>query len=671
MRPRHAVTLLALLAAPTIGCNDANPLAPKPTRETQFVPAASTVVPSSEGLNSLGYVTTDKGDYAPGAIVGVTGAGFSPGEPVTLSFEESPARHDTRQLTTVADENGRIKSEGYRVSADAAGQGFTLTAWGQTSHISATEYFADSHISVSFVVPDNAPAYASVSVITVYGDQFFPVLQCPPAVIPVAPVYDLILTRGPATVPLDAVVVTGIAELDKLVAVDVPGRRPGIDDVIVTADNTCDEFYFVSGGVFVWRSPNRPPLANAGPDQTAYRSNPAEAIVTFSGSAVDPDGDPMQFAWYEGLTQIASGAQATAALALGVHVIQLRVSDGNGGVDSDVLVVTVLNRPPVIKPGGPYSADEGMAVRLAATATDPDDDALSYAWDFGDGSSETGSTLSASHFYADNGDYTARITVDDGHGGVDSKPVRITISNVPPSLGPLAGPIQPQPIGTTVTVSAPYTDLGSADTHSTAIEWGDGTAAGVASSNIATGTHIYSAAGVYTVHMTVTDDDGGVSNQAVFQYVIVYDPSAGFATGGGWITSPAGAYAPNPALAGKASFGFVAKYPKCATNPSGNTEFQFQEDNLAFQSTSYHWLVVGGAKAQFKGEGAINGGATVYGFLLTAIDGQLNGGGGADRFRLKIWDKTTDAVIYDNQRGAAEDGDAATVLGGGSIVIHK
>ena len=151
----------------------------------------------------------------------------------------------------------------------------------------------------------------------------------------------------------------------------------------------------------------------------------------------------------------------------------------------------------------------------------------------------------------------------------------------------------------------------------------------------------------------------------------MYDPSAGFATGGGWITSPAGAYAPDPALAGKASFGFVAKYLKGATNPSGNTEFQFQEGNLAFQSTSYQWLVVAGAKAQFKGEGAINGSASVYGFLLTAIDGQLYGGGGADRFRLKIWDKSTDAVIYDNQRGAAEDGDAATLLGGGSIVIHK
>lgn len=59
-----------------------------------------------------------------------------------------------------------------------------------------------------------------------------------------------------------------------------------------------------------------------------------------------------------------------------------------------------------------------------------------------------------------------------------------------------------------------------------------------------------------------------------------------------------------------------------------------------------------------------------YGFLLTAIDGQLPGGGGADKFRIKIWNIATSAIVYDNQMGAL-DGDAPnTTLGGGSIVIH-
>jgi hypothetical protein len=151
---------------------------------------------------------------------------------------------------------------------------------------------------------------------------------------------------------------------------------------------------------------------------------------------------------------------------------------------------------------------------------------------------------------------------------------------------------------------------------------------------------------------------------------VVYDPTAGFVTGGGWIDSPAGAYAGDPSLAGKATFGFVAKYQKGANIPTGQTQFQFHAAGLDFKSTSYQWLVIAGAKAQFKGWGTINGEGN-YGFLLTAIDGQVKNGGGSDKFRIKIWDIATDAVIYDNQMRAGDTSDSATVLSGGSIVIRK
>jgi hypothetical protein len=121
-------------------------------------------------------------------------------------------------------------------------------------------------------------------------------------------------------------------------------------------------------------------------------------------------------------------------------------------------------------------------------------------------------------------------------------------------------------------------------------------------------------------------------------------------------------------LTGKANFGFVSKYQKGATIPSGNTEFQFKAGNLNFKSSSYEWLVIAGARAQFKGEGTING-AGNYGFMLTAIDGQISGGGGSDKFRIKIWDGET--IVYDNQIGDLDDADPLTLLGGGSIVIHK
>jgi len=91
-----------------------------------------------------------------------------------------------------------------------------------------------------------------------------------------------------------------------------------------------------------------------------------------------------------------------------------------------------------------------------------------------------------------------------------------------------------------------------------------------------------------------------------------------------------------------------------------------------FSSTVYQWLVVSGAKAQYKGSGTING-VGDFGFLLTATDGDIAGGGGTDRFRIKIWSVTTGAIVYDNALGASEDIDNANpqVIGGGSIVIHK
>jgi hypothetical protein len=156
----------------------------------------------------------------------------------------------------------------------------------------------------------------------------------------------------------------------------------------------------------------------------------------------------------------------------------------------------------------------------------------------------------------------------------------------------------------------------------------------------------------------------------VFQYVVVYDPDGGFVTGGGWIDSPVGACPRGPTLTGKAKFGFVSKYKKGATVPTGQTAFHFMVSDLSFHSDDYEWLVIAGARARYKGTGAINSEGN-YGFMVTAIDGEMAGGGGSDKFRIKIWEKDTGTIIYDNQMGAADDADPATVIGGGSIVIHE
>lgn len=241
----------------------------------------------------------------------------------------------------------------------------------------------------------------------------------------------------------------------------------------------------------------------------------------------------------------------------------------------------------------------------------------------------------------------------------------------PLAVASLTAPAAPHALGTATTVTAHFAATDNDSGRICSFAWGDDTFdSGLdAGAESVAASHTYASPGVYRVTVTAENDCGDV-DIAVHEFVVVYDPEGGFVTGGGWIHSPAGAYALDHALSRKANFGFVAKYHQGANVPSGSTEFQFKAGDLNFKSTSYAWLVVAGAKAKFKGSGRINGSGD-YAFQITATDGQIQGGGATDRFRIKIWDPSGDGVIYDNQPGDSDTADATTTLGGGGIVIHK
>ena len=328
------------------------------------------------------------------------------------------------------------------------------------------------------------------------------------------------------------------------------------------------------------------------------------------------------------------------------------------------------NDPPLADHGGPYTGNEGSPVTFYGTGSwDPDGDLLTYYWTFGD--NYDGSGAVTDHTYAENGIYGVCITVTDPDGLSDTKCTIAEIANVDPAVGPITGPVEPVQVNTTVDFSADFTDQGTEDTHVAAWDWGDGNSDTIDSTTSPiSANHIYEVPGVYTIEFTVTDDDDGVGT-SLFQYVVVYDMEGGFVTGGGWIDSPAGAYAADPSLTGKANFGFVSKYKKGATTPTGETEFQFKVADLNFHSDAYEWLVIAGAKAMYKGTGTINGIGN-YGFMLSAIDEKLTSSTDVDLFRIKIWDKdNNDVIVYDNKMGEADDIDPTTAIGGGSIVIHK
>jgi PKD repeat protein len=339
------------------------------------------------------------------------------------------------------------------------------------------------------------------------------------------------------------------------------------------------------------------------------------------------------------IDQIGTGSPIT----LEFQIYDTFPSNNTGGLC--VSIYKFNNTAPVAYPGGPYQGLPNAEISLDGSASsDSDGDPLTYAWDFGDG--QTGTGVTPSHTYTAADTYDVCLTVNDGF--VDSTEVCTTaVINTTPTADP-GGPYLGA-VNTAIPFDGSYSSDPDGDSLSYAWTFGDsGTGTGDKPS------HTYTSVGIFDVCLTV--NDGYASSDNICTIAVVYDPAGGFVTGGGWINSPLGAYAADLTLSGKASFGFVAKYKKGANVPDGNTEFQFKAGDFNFHSTSYQWLVVAGNKAQFKGEGTINGQGT-YKFMIWADDDS------PDTFHIKIWEgENEDTPIYDSD---------VQNLGGGSIVVHK
>lgn len=433
---------------------------------------------------------------------------------------------------------------------------------------------------------------------------------------------------------------------------------------------------------------NATPVYTPPADQTANEG----ASTSFAlGSFSDPDGGPWEIvvSWgdpspAETFSRSTAGTIPPRAHTYddnATYTVSVTVTDSDGASDSGTFQVVVANVAPTATFEAQSPVDEGSSFHLALTSpSDPSGaDTVAgfvYAFDCGDGAGygPFGPSNTRDCPTTDNGTRAVGGKIRDKDLGTTEYTATVVVNNVPPSCGPIVVVPPVTSVSTLVTATAPFTDPGTADTHTAVMDWGDGTSspatvAETAGSGTATATHTYSSAGIYTLILTVTDDDGG-SGQCTFEFVIVFDRAAGFVTGGGWIDSPPGAYTADPTLTGKANFGFVAKYHKDADVPSGNTEFQFKAGDVNFKSTGYEWLVVFGARAVFMGSGTING-AGDYRFFVSVIDGQKPGGGGDDKFRIRIWEAATGIPVYDNGLGASITTPPATSLGGGSITIHS
>jgi PKD repeat protein len=173
------------------------------------------------------------------------------------------------------------------------------------------------------------------------------------------------------------------------------------------------------------------------------------------------------------------------------------------------------NAPPVVVVDGPYAAAEGSPVQFSsAGSNDPNGKPVTYAWNFGDGTTST--EANPSHVYVDNGSYAVTLTVTDQSGLARSVASTSAIANAAPVVSATLGAAT-IPSGGSVALTGSFSDAGLADAPWTySIAWGNGTTGGTlnAQSQQVSGTRQFCAAGSYAVTLSVTDKDGGTGSAA-------------------------------------------------------------------------------------------------------------------------------------------------------------
>jgi PKD repeat protein len=253
---------------------------------------------------------------------------------------------------------------------------------------------------------------------------------------------------------------------------------------------------------------NLPPIPVINPVVCAAR------VCTIYGvSSSDPNSDTFTYLWTfgDGPTTSTAVNPAKTYAADGSYTVTLTVTDAWGDAATTTRVVTIAepatNVAPV--PVLPVPTCVARACTFASTGSaDPNGDAFTYSWNFGDGSAAV-TTASAARTYVADGTYTVTLTLTDAWGDAASTTRVVTITEPATNAAPVPVMAVPVCAGRTCTVSGNGSSDPNGDAFTYTWIWGDGTANGTGQNPAA---HTFAVANTYTITLTVTDAWGDAAS---------------------------------------------------------------------------------------------------------------------------------------------------------------
>lgn len=300
---------------------------------------------------------------------------------------------------------------------------------------------------------------------------------------------------------------------------------------------------------------NNPPVADAGADFNVQELVAGQLNGTAS---FDPDSNPLTYSWQQispasptialtGATTATPTFTAPSVTSNTPFTFRLTVNDGQGGSDTDDVIVTVLdftapNNPPNANAGVDQQVNEGTTVNLnGSQSNDPDGDALSFAWAQIAGTptvtlsgASTATPSFTAPMVAASTQLTFRLTVNDGRGGSDTDDIIVTVNDTStPNNPPVAnaGPNQTVTFNATVNLDASGSSDPDADPLSYSwLQVGGFTTVTLTGSGATVSFAAPATTDTLTFQLTVDDGRGGVDVDTV---TITVQATAGGSGGGG------------------------------------------------------------------------------------------------------------------------------------------